>query len=477
MKRFILLVMVLGVPLRTFATIFEVGQGKTYATPNALYNSGNNTIQPGDTIEIYGGTYSGQASLAVWSDDNLLIRGVDSMPKLYANGAYILGKGIWVLSGDNIIVENIGFFDASVPDKNGAGIRLDGTGLTVRYCYFHNNEDGILTSNPGTGDILIEFTEFSHGGFGDGFSHNLYIGRVNKLTFRYNYSHHTNIGHNLKSRAKENYIYYNRIMDESSGNSSRLVDLSEGGFSILMANLFMQGPNAPNSNLIGYGLEGLAGGAIHELYVVNNTFVNKRTASHLYLDIKSGTSVAYIANNIFAGGTNIENGNATFVSNNFASNDVATLQFLDEPNYDYHLTTSSPAIDHGMVVPDVSLFSLTPEKAYEHPTGASSRSIAGDSIDIGAYEHGLVTSNGHLITSPNEITVYPNPFTDLVVIKGDLANFEVKVFNQLGQEVVDFSNAESPIYVDTSTLGAGIYFISILHTSNFNVSFYKLIKN
>ena len=38
--------------------------------------------------------------------------------------------------------------------------------------------------------------------------HNLYIGHVNKLTFRFNYSHHAYIGHNLKSRADANYILY-----------------------------------------------------------------------------------------------------------------------------------------------------------------------------------------------------------------------------------------------------------------------------
>jgi len=32
-----------------------------------------------------------------------------------------------------------------VPDKNGAGIRQEGAGLTVRNCFFHDNEDGILT--------------------------------------------------------------------------------------------------------------------------------------------------------------------------------------------------------------------------------------------------------------------------------------------------------------------------------------------
>jgi hypothetical protein len=69
-------------------------------------------------------------------------------------------------------VENIEFSGAAVPDHNGAGIRLDETGLIVRSCYFHNNENGILTSNPYAGDILIEYSEFAANGYGDGYTHN-----------------------------------------------------------------------------------------------------------------------------------------------------------------------------------------------------------------------------------------------------------------------------------------------------------------
>ena len=46
-----------------------------------------------------------------------------------------------------------------MPDKNGAGIRLEGHGLVVRNCYFHDNEDGILTDGGGDVDF-IEGSEF-----------------------------------------------------------------------------------------------------------------------------------------------------------------------------------------------------------------------------------------------------------------------------------------------------------------------------
>jgi hypothetical protein len=92
-------------------------------------------------------------------------------------------------------------YGAKVPDKNGAALRLEGTNFTLRNSFLHDNENGILSNANTSSNIVIEYTEFGHNGYGDGYSHNLYIGNVGSLTFRYNYSHDANVGHNLKSRA------------------------------------------------------------------------------------------------------------------------------------------------------------------------------------------------------------------------------------------------------------------------------------
>jgi hypothetical protein len=99
-------------------------------------------------------------------------------------------------------VEWIEFSECQVPDENGAGIRQEGNDLTVRHCYFHHNQNGILagTVNPST--IRIEHSEFGYNGFGDGYTHNLYINNIDSLIFRFNYSHHAIVGHELKSRAR-----------------------------------------------------------------------------------------------------------------------------------------------------------------------------------------------------------------------------------------------------------------------------------
>ncbi|HLF63233.1 MAG TPA: right-handed parallel beta-helix repeat-containing protein [Saprospiraceae bacterium] len=452
MVRRIITIIFLALTINAYATTFQVGSSKPYVSPNALYTS--NVVQAGDTIEIDGETYTGTATLAVWNKNNLFIIGVNGRPHLIADGTYILGKGIWVLSGNNITVENVEFSDASVPDNNGAGIRLDGMGLTVRHCYFHENETGILTNNNG-GDILIEFTEFDHNSYGDGFSHNLYIGHVNSLTFRFNYSHHAVEGHNLKSRANENYIYYNRIMDEETGASSRLIDLPNGGYSIVMGNLLMEGENSPNSNLVGYGQEGLSNPGPHEFYFINNTLVNKRIASGLYVDIDGQPDVVNIINNIFAGPGTLTNGPITTFDHNLVETVIADVGFVDEANFDYHLISNSPAIDYGIEVDPVNGSSLTPEFGYLHPVDSETRSLNG-TIDAGAYEY--ATSTAILDLQDPDVLMYPNPTQGKLDVITQRSISAVLVLDCNGRAVMTGQDTKS---FEMPELPIGLYFVAL----------------
>lgn len=441
----------------SFATTHPVGPSRAYTSPNALYLA--NVVQNGDIIEIDAGDYSGTASLAKWTANNLIIRGVGGRPHLIANGKNLQGKGIWIITGNNTVVENIEFSGATVPHKNGAGIRQEGIGLIIRNCYFHHNENGILTG-ASTGDILVEFSEFSYNGYGDGYTHNIYIGHINSFTLRYSYMHHTKIGHNVKSRATNNYILYNRIMDEASGNSSRLIDLPNGGFTIIMGNLLMQGPNAPNNNLVGYGPEGLSNAAPHELHFINNTLVNKRTASCIFISIKNGTTVANISNNIFAGTGTLVNGTATTMNNNISDTNISNLLFIDEANYDYNLNANSPAINAGTSINPVNGFSLTPDKHYVHPTNSTSRTIV-NTIDVGAYENESVLSTNEFDLI--KFKIYPNPTKGIINIKiSKNDDFKVKVYNINGQKVsFNHSFLNGNYTINTSNFLSGIYFVEI----------------
>ena len=468
-----LVTIMVTITTQTYATLHKVGPSRNYVTVNDLYTA--SVVADNDTIEIDAATYTGADALAVWSKNNLLIRGVGGRPHLIANGAYIFGKGTWVLAGNDITVDNIEFSGAAVPDENGAGIRLDGTGMTILNCFFHDNENGILTSNPFAGDVTIQYSEFASNGFGDGFTHNLYIGHIDKLVFEFNYSHHTNVGHNLKSRADVNIIRYNRIMDEDSGNSSRLIDLSNGGFALIMGNILMQGLNAINNNAVGYGREGLTNSAPHDFHFINNTIINKRAASCIFVDVEPGTDFSHIANNIFGGTGTTVRGSVNLMTTNVVETDIAELHLIDESMYDYRLTATSPGIDFGTTLIPTNNYARTPAFSYEHIVQAVDRLIV-NNLDVGAYEYDTGVAVPHITTSTSSITIGPNPYTDVIVVEGIFQPYEIKVLDAMGTEVYNYTGSASPLTIQLNTLSAGLYFIAIRHLSTPTLEVRQIIK-
>ena len=360
------------------AATLQVGPGKPFATPCAAIAA----AAAGDTIQIdSAGNYAGD--VCQWNTNGLTLIGVGSgRAVLNASGKSSQGKAIWVISGNDNTVENIEFTGASVVDLNGAGIRAEGSNLTIRNCYFHDNQEGILTDG-GPSTILIEFSEFSHNGAGDGFSHNLYIGNVSRFIFRYNYSHGAVIGHLLKSRAAQNEIYYNRLSDEATGTASYDIDLPNGGRSFIVGNLIEKGPNAQNSALVSYQEEGAnSGNPTHELFVVNNTMVNDFGRGTFVVVDSSVAVPAVIKNNIFQGSGSVTTQANAVVANNFSGN----AKLANPASFDYHLLAGSLAIDAGADPGSGAGVSLAPLSQYVHPACAEGRATTGTAIDIGAYE-------------------------------------------------------------------------------------------
>ncbi len=367
------------------ATVWPVGAGRTYTSPSTVAL----LVKDGDTINIDAGTYT--ADVAKWTKDNLVFRGVGGMAHLKANNTASGSKAIWVMEGNNATVEFIEFsgcHDVSANDKNWAGIREEGSRLTVRNCYFHDNDNGILAGTKVGSKIVIEYSEFAYNGFPDGFSHNLYIGEIDTLVFQYNYSHHAKQGHELKSRAHVNYILYNRISNEATGTASRNIDLPQGGLAIVMGNLIHQSTTTNNSNLIGYKLEAITNPAPHHLYLINNTIVSDRSTA-IFVSLGAGTELYKGYNNIIAGPGSLLSGSATTLdtSNNTYLLAIADAGFVNSASYDYHLQISSPAINKGKNAgAAINLYSLTPLYEYTHPVNFTNRITSGI-IDAGAYEY------------------------------------------------------------------------------------------
>ena len=371
----------------TEARQIQVGPGSSCKTPCDAAG----LVQAGDTVVIDTGTYLDQACL--WTASNTVIRGAGKFAHLKPPAVIPNQKAILVIQGNNTIVENIEFSDATVPDQNGAGIRQEGSNVTIRNCCFHNCEDGIL---GGSGYVVIEHSEFSQCGYGDGYSHNMYISACDSFTLRFCYTHDANEGHTVKSRAFKNYILYNRI-ESANSTTSYEINLPNAGTSFIIGNQIQQGPNSDNSAIIDYGSEGLSG---HDtaLYVVNNTVVNDR-GSGTFISISSTQNRPKVYNNLFVG-----NGTICSRQMDSAGNVITNSPlFADKPNFDYHLTSMSPAIDKGVDPGPALGFSLSPQFQYVYNSSCEIRTVSGSAIDAGAYEYGITgVRNGPLPRTANK---------------------------------------------------------------------------
>lgn len=444
--------------LSLYGKIWQVGESKAYTTPSQV----STLVRDGDTVDIDAGIYP--EDVALWQANNLFLRGIGGYAYLKSNGADYGGKAIWVIKGNNVTVEWIEFAECTVPDQNGAGIRYEGLNLTVRHCFFHHNQMGILGGEYHPSTVKIEYCEFAYQGNGDGYTHNVYIGNIDTLIFRGNYSHHAIIGHELKSRAFVNIIEYNRLSNEADGTASREIDLPNGGTAIILGNIIQQGPHSENSNLVGYGLEGLKNQAPHEVYLINNTLINQKNNGS-YVQVKEGTVLLKCYNNIFAGGGYFLSGTPDQLdtAGNIFSSSIAALAFSDIDNYDYHLTEESLAINIGKPAGSTAEgYSLTPEYEYVHPTATVPRTNHGI-IDAGAYEY-AGSSRTWQEKNKDVISVINCGYE--LLIESEEKIKELDIYDMSGRLLIYTQVNDESKHQDIHCLSPGMYFIKITTKSD-----------
>ncbi len=359
---------VIGPATASSQPVLQVGPSRAIQTLREAAKQ----AQPGSIIEVDAGRYV--SDTAVWTQNNLTIRAVDGRAVLVAGGAAAESKGIWVVRAENMVVEGFDFEGAAVPSRNGAGIRFESGSLRVRNCSFTRNEMGLLTGNDGKAALDIENSEFAHNGRPDAHNHQLYVGRIARLSVTGSYFHHGMIGHLLKSRAAQNDIRYNRITDEVGGSSSYELEFPDGGVAVVVGNVIAQGSQTMNPHLISFGAEGLRGPR-HELYVVNNTLVDNLPKDGVFLRTAPGTQVIKAVNNLLVGNKAlIAPPKPGSVFNNFW---VDWDEFVFAAREDFRLRPKSPlrgkAQDPGQLSKPVTELStdLTAQREYRHPRSVS----------------------------------------------------------------------------------------------------------
>lgn len=228
-------------------------------------------VRNGDTVLIDAATYH---DCAVWRADRLTLRGVGGLA--HVKDVSCQGKGIWVIYGHGVKVENMRFSGARVPDRNGAGIRFEGGLLAVRNSQFHNNQMGILTHNKRKSWLVIENSTFQQNGDCPSFcGHGVYAGSISGLritgsTFRFH-----KFGHHIKSRALRSEIIGNRIIDGAIGTASFAIDIPNGGTVLIRGNVLEKGVRSNNAMaIISIGEEGVKNPSRGSV-IANNFFHNR----------------------------------------------------------------------------------------------------------------------------------------------------------------------------------------------------------
>lgn len=251
----------------------------------------------GDVVEVQAGVYRGD--VAVWSQKRLTLRAVGGRAVLMAEGRAAEGKGIWVIRNGDFEIEGFDFVGARVAHRNGAGIRFERGRLVLRDSRFLNNQMGLLTGNDPGSEVMIEGCRFSGPLDGDHWYHNVYIGAIARFTMTASSSNAARRGHLVKSRARENVLRHNRLVD-GDGTASYELEFPDGGIADVFGNLIEQAPNSDNPVIVSFGAEGYRWPS-NDLRMSHNTVVNRAADAAVFVRVAKGASGASLNDNVWVG--------------------------------------------------------------------------------------------------------------------------------------------------------------------------------
>jgi len=339
--------------------------------------------QDGEIIEIRPGDYRGQP--AVWAQNNLVIRGAGVRPVMIADGKSAEGKAIWVVKGGNVRIENIEFRGARVPSGNGAGIRFEHGHLVVNRCAFFDNEMGILTANSSEMMLEVSDSEFAAAPHHEGQLHHLlYVGSIGRFVLTGSHFERGYLGHLVKSRARENDVRYNLLVDGAEGRSSYELEFPNGGIAYVVGNAIGQSATTDNPVLVAYGAEG-PHWSDNALYFAHNTLLNDFHAGtflKVWAEKFPGSIETWVINNLMVGYGDL----SPPAQGRFEGNQtIQRRDLLYLGGLPLRLNTSSPLRGSVRIPGQVRGVDLLPAAEFSFPAG--SRSIRpGNSLAPGAFQ-------------------------------------------------------------------------------------------
>ncbi|WP_228727206.1 right-handed parallel beta-helix repeat-containing protein [Novosphingobium aureum] len=157
-------------------------------------------------------------------------------------------KAALVLRGRSARVSGMVFANIRVPDKNGAGIRLEHGSLSVSQSWFRDSEQGLLTGDDPAASITIDKSTFTRLGTceGSGCAHSIYIGNYGSLSVTRSRFEAGTGGHYVKSRAARVAILGSSFDDTRGRATNYMIDLADGSTGRIAGNWFVQGRDKEN---------------------------------------------------------------------------------------------------------------------------------------------------------------------------------------------------------------------------------------
>jgi pectate lyase len=250
------------------ARVLAVGPGAEYKQPSDAIRA----AADGDTVRIAPGEYF---DCAIVSANKLTIEGTGPNATAVLTDKACAGKALLVAAGSDITIRNLTLTRARVPDMNGAGIRAEGTNLTVDGVHFINNQNGILAGEIAGSTIVVRNSEFDRNGVcSPGCAHGIYVGKIALLRVENSKFTDTRQGHHIKSRALRTEVIGCNISDGPDGTASYMIEVPNGGNVVVRDTTLEKGPKSENhTGAIVIGMEGVSQ-PTREITIENNTFRN-----------------------------------------------------------------------------------------------------------------------------------------------------------------------------------------------------------
>ncbi len=164
------------------------------------------------------------------------------------DGGICEDKATLVLRGRGAHVEGLKFTHQSVPDGNGAGIRLEQSNLSVVRTHFIDAQSGILSGDDAAATITVDQSTFSGLGKhpnGNG-AHSMYIGLYRAVKVTNSRFERGTGGHYLKSRSPRFEVTGSSFDDSHGRDTNYLIDLPNGATGRIANNSFVMGLGKEN---------------------------------------------------------------------------------------------------------------------------------------------------------------------------------------------------------------------------------------